>query len=75
MSDIEMVSIPKVELERLKDSHERLKAMMPLFQEARDAITVIKHPQAVLAGLNLTLADRMDDVGIAERWTARRKRK
>ena len=49
----------------------RLQAMMPLFQEARDAICAIPKTAAKLRGLRLDLADRMDDVGIAERWAAR----
>ena len=49
----------------------RLAAMMPLFQEARDALPCITLAQAKLRGLRLDLADRMDDVGIAERWKQR----
>ncbi len=48
-----------VEVERLRERDERLVAMLPLFEEAR------------LRGLDLTLADRMDDVGIPDRWKAR----
>ena len=49
----------------------RLKAMMPLFQEARDALPAITKTAMMLRGLSPSLADRMDDVGIAERWKKR----
>ena len=52
---------------------ERLVAMMPLFQEARDAITAITTTQLKLHDISPTLADRMDDVGIPERWKARQR--
>lgn len=48
----------------------RLRAMLPLFEEARDAITSIPLATAKLRGLRLDLADRMDDVGVPERWVA-----
>jgi len=48
----------------------RLDAMMPLFQEARDALCAISTVSAKLHGVSPTLADRMDDVGIPERWAA-----
>jgi hypothetical protein len=50
----------------------RLLAMMPLFEEARDALTAISLASARLHGVRLDLADRMDDVGDPERWAARR---
>lgn len=56
------------ELARLRRVETRLEAMLPLFQEARDALSAIKKRTAVLRGIRLDLADRMDDVGIAERW-------
>lgn len=62
----------RAELAAAKADTERLAAMLPLFQEARDAITVISLTQARLHGLDLSLADRMDDVGIPERWKAKR---
>lgn len=49
----------------------RLAAVMPVFEEARDAITVITVDQCKLRGISLDLADRMDDVGIPDRWAAR----
>ena len=52
------------------ESKRRLRAMLPLFEEARDAITTIPLATARLRGLRLDLADRMDDVGVPERWTA-----
>jgi hypothetical protein len=48
----------------------RLTAMLPLFQEARDALPAITLASAQLRGIRLDLADRMDDVGVAERWNA-----
>ena len=62
------------DVEQLTESHERLHAMIPLFQEARDALSAIPLTAAKLRGLDLTLADRMDDVGIPERWKARKER-
>lgn len=63
------------ELDRLSAERDalkaRLQAMMPLFQEARDALTAIPLSSAKLHGLDLSLADRMDDVGIPARWEAR----
>lgn len=56
------------EIERLQESHRRLKAIMPLFQEARDAITAITLESAKLRGIRLDLADRMDQIGEADRW-------
>jgi len=53
----------------------RLNAIMPLFQEARDAICAISLTEAKLRGIDLTLANRMDDVGIQERWDAAEARK
>jgi len=58
------------EIENLKKHKRRLQDMMPLFQEARDAITLIKLSTAKLHGLSLDLDKRMDDVGILERWEA-----
>lgn len=45
----------------------RLTAIIPLFQEARDALTAIPFASAKLRGLDLTLADRMDAAGTATR--------
>lgn len=42
---------------------QRLKDMIPLLEEARDAITVISEAQRKLHGLSPTLATRMDEVG------------
>ena len=69
-------------LEKLADQQaiidrrtKRLNAIMPLFQEARDAICAISLTEAKLRGIDLTLANRMDDVGIQERWDAAEARK
>ncbi len=51
----------------------RLKAIMPLFEEARDAICAITTTAAKLHNISPTLADRMDDVGIPERWRRTRR--
>ena len=61
------------ELDRLRDCDERLKAMLPLFEEARDALCAIPLASAKLHNVSLTLADRMDDVGIPARWKVRAK--
>jgi hypothetical protein len=45
----------------------RLTDIIPLFQEARDALTAIPLASAKLRGLDLTLADRMDRAGTATR--------
>lgn len=54
------------------DTKARLEAMLPLFQEARDALTALTTTQLKLHGISPTLADRMDEVGIPARWQARR---
>lgn len=48
----------------------RMNVMMPLFEEARDALCAISTTAAKLHNVRLDLADRMDDVGIPERWKA-----
>lgn len=67
--------VPQGEIARLTAENKRLsaierrfKAMLPLFEEARDAITVIPLTLARLHCLDLTLAARMDSVGIPEQW-------
>lgn len=45
----------------------RLKAIIPLFQDARDAITAIPLHVAKLRGLDLELGNRMDAAGTATR--------
>jgi len=55
------------------DDRERLEALMPLFEEARDALPAITEISARLRGVRLDLADRMDAVGSPERWAARAK--
>ena len=56
------------EIDRLRRVERRFCAMLPLFQEARDALPAISLASAKLRGISLSLADRMDDVGIADRW-------
>lgn len=41
----------------------KLAMVMPLFQEARDALCAIKESQRVMHGISKTLADRMDTAG------------
>lgn len=41
----------------------KLQMVMPLFQEARDALTAITEPMRKLRGISLSLADRMDEAG------------
>ena len=57
---------------RVAELEERLDAMMPLFEEARDALPAISLGTAKLRGIRLDLADRMDDVGDPGRWAARK---
>lgn len=57
------------ERDRLKA---RMDAMMPLFEEARDALPAITETSARIRGVRLDLADRMDAVGDPERWAASR---
>ena len=58
------------EIDRLLAIERRFKAMLPLFEEARDALPAIPMHAAKLHGIDPKLADRMDDVGIKERWEA-----
>jgi len=55
---------------RLLESDARLEAMLPLFEEARGALCAISTTSMRLHGISPTLADRMDVVGIPERWHA-----
>lgn len=41
----------------------KLRIVMPLFEEARDALTVITESQRIRAGIRHTLAERMDAAG------------
>ena len=41
----------------------KLAMVIPLFQEARDALTAIREDQRILHGISKTLADRMDIAG------------
>ena len=73
-----LVSESALEVDTMRKERDALKrrlaAMMPLFQEARDALPAISLASAKLHGLDLTLGDRMDDVGVPERWKEREKR-
>lgn len=68
----------EIEIERLRESQReaerdaaylkwRLTAIIPLFQEARDALCAIPLANAKLRGLDLSLGDRMDAAGTATR--------
>jgi hypothetical protein len=46
----------------------RLELAISVLCEARDAIQCITTTQLKLHNISPTLADRMDDVGIRERW-------
>jgi hypothetical protein len=46
----------------------RLEAMLPLFEEARDALPAISLASAKLHGVDLSLAARMDAVGDPAKW-------
>jgi len=59
--------------DRIAELEARLDAMMPLFEEARDALPAIPLASAKLRGIRLDLADRMDDVGDPDRWAKRNK--
>ena len=63
------------EIENLKKHKRRLADMLPLFQEARDAITAISYSTAKLRGLSMDLDKRMDRVGILEEWEAMDKQR
>lgn len=65
-----MIKQRAAELERLLAIERRFLAMLPLFEEARDALPAITTQAAKLHNISPTLADRMDDVGIKERWDA-----
>ncbi len=56
--------------ERLKAVERRFAAMLPLFEEARDALPAIPLALAKLCSIRFDLADRMDDVGVPDRWKA-----
>lgn len=45
----------------------RIAEIMPLFQDARDAITVISETQRRMHGISFTLADDMDRAGTRTR--------
>ena len=66
----EVIAEQRAEIERLEAAERRLKAMMPLFEQARDALPAISEASRRLHNIDPMLADRMDDVGIASRWVA-----
>lgn len=53
---------------KLERKNKHLDAIMSLFEEARDAITALTRNQCKLHKISFTLADRMDEVGIPQRW-------
>ena len=59
------------ELARLRACERRLDDMLPLFEEARDALQGITLSSAKLHNISLSLGDRMDEVGVAENWKAK----
>ena len=65
---IESISIAKSRLNELEERERRLLAIMPVFQEARDAITVITEHQRRLHNISIALADKMDELGEADKW-------
>lgn len=65
-----LIAEMEARLRELEAGDRRLKAMLPLFEEARDALPAITEHSRKLRGISLTLADRMDDVGIYDRWKA-----
>lgn len=67
---IDLIESQAAELTRLREMEHRFRTMMPLFQDARDAITALSMNQCKLHRISLDLAERMDDVGIIERWNA-----
>lgn len=58
----------KQQLAEAKSHERRLRAMMPLFEEARDALPAVSQVSARLRNIRLDLADRMDAVGNPEKW-------
>ena len=54
-----------------QENERRLDAMLPLFEEARDAICAIPLASAKLRGIRLDLGDRMDEVGVPAKWKAK----
>lgn len=49
---------------------QKLQMVMPLFQEARDALPALSILQVQMRGIKLDLADRMDEVGTynVDKW-------
>ena len=45
-------------------------SLLPLFEEARDALTAIPLASAKLHNVRLDLAERMDRVGVKANWDA-----
>lgn len=66
--DGDSVTVTKERLAELEDRSRRIIAMMPVFQEARDAICAITETQRRLHNISHSLADRMDELGDADRW-------
>jgi hypothetical protein len=60
----------RLQITMLEAMKRRLQDMVPLFEEARDALPAISTTSARLRGIRLDLADRMDAVGDYEQWKA-----
>ena len=67
----DLIDSQAAEIERLEKLERRAIAMMPVFQDARDAITALTKTQCKLHRIRPDLADCMDTIGIKERWEAR----
>jgi hypothetical protein len=64
------VAEARLRIPKLEAAERRLRDLMPLFEEARDALPAISTTAARLRGVRLDLADRMDAVGDYEQWKA-----
>jgi hypothetical protein len=69
--DVNMTLVERAELDRLRGVEARFQAMLPLFEEARDALCAVTKYAAKLHNISPTLAERMDEVGVPARWAAR----
>ena len=65
-----IIQSQKCRIAELEAIDRRARAMMPLLQDARDAVVALSMSQCKLHHISLDLADRMDAVGIKERWDA-----
>ena len=77
MALLEEVATVEAALTRLSDVTQerdalkrRMVSLLPLFEEARDALTAIPLASAKLHNVRLDLAERMDRVGVKANWDA-----